>query len=226
MTDMEEFRSFISKVENPMFREYERMHAEKVAEMHTMARELKLNLKGANVLDIGPAYGSTLDACRDLGADSLDFIERHPVLFTYNRLKGYGCAYRLDVRKGMKALPARRYDLIWFKGTLSADRFVWRDRLKIMHPLHRYPPLGRFLNEVERLAAPGGTIVFCPHWFGSGGRREIPEVLDTSVTHTLLDRGYRILPFIAGHNSEPHYPVTFLKTMPRDVRHKRDVKTG
>lgn len=226
MTRMDEFRAFIEKIGSPAFRMYEEMHGEKMNELRTVARELHLHLKGAAVLDIGPGYGSTLEACRELGAAILDFVERDPTLYTFNRLKGYGRGYRLDVRKGMAEVPSRRYDLVWFKGTLTADHFEERGLMTSSRILHRYPALDRFLENVERLAAPDGTIVFCPHWNEVDGRRTITDVLDTSVAGILLNRGYGIPPFIAGHNNESHYPVTFLKTMPPASSRERIAGVG
>lgn len=209
MTSMKQFYSYIARVRPSVFLEYEHHHPESLREFQAVADELGLPLENARFLDIGPGFGSSLDVCHELGAKHIAFMEHDPFFYTFNRLKGFTRGYRMNARKNPSRLGHDKYDVIWQKGTLSADRFITRARLGVMHPLHRYPSLEKYLSWMDSLAAPRGHIIFCPHWTASGSIRKTRDVLHNIFTDIMLAGGYEILPFIRGHNSEPHYPVTF-----------------
>jgi hypothetical protein len=169
---------------------------------------LSVNLQGKRFLDIGPGYGSALDVARERGAASHDFVDYDPFVCTFNRLKGHS-GQRLDVRTELCRMDTGRYDFLWLKATFCADMFM---AARWYHFHRRYPPLDSILNQVEGLRAHDGMVVFCPYWSNSGGRRHVEDVMETSVVKTLLRHGYWVLPWIEGHNVEPMYPVSFIKS--------------
>ncbi len=210
MTSMEEFRDLMERVQEPIFIDYEKNDQIARRDFCMALDSLNIDLSGKKTLDIGPGYGSALNISRERGASHVEFVDFSPFMYTFNRLKGF-TGFRVDVRRNLKRLAHGRYDLIWIKGTYSADRFILRNRTGIMHPLHRYPRLDHILIQLKDLAAPGGEIIFCPHWISSNRIRSIPDVRNTSLTRTFLNNGYAILPFIEGHNEEPQYPITFYR---------------
>ncbi|MHC4790741.1 MAG: hypothetical protein ACYS8Y_04785, partial [Planctomycetota bacterium] len=94
ITDMEQFRNYIDEVQPQIFLSYEKNSPQKRLAFQSVVRELNLNLKGIKFLDIGPAYGDSLDICYESGAESIDFVEFDPFFFTYNKLKGFTKGYR------------------------------------------------------------------------------------------------------------------------------------
>jgi hypothetical protein len=229
MTTMEHFQSYVLRVQPEEFLQYEKKSPQKRLDFQSVMRELGLKLGGSYVLDIGPGYGDSLDICHQEGAEGIEFIEIDPFFYTYNRLKGFALGYRLDHLTGLGRLSPRRFDLIWIKGSVSADLFITRSRWGTGKSLlstswtelaksvssPRWitcPPLLQWLTRLEGLASPQGKIILCPHWFSDDGQRH-DDIFHNPFTDTLLGKGYIILTRIAHHNHEPEYPITFYRNM-------------
>jgi hypothetical protein len=212
LTTLDEFHTLMAKLKDPAFSVYERWDTYARRDLAYFLDAVSINLEGARFLDVGPGYGSALDVARERGAISAEFVDYDPFVFAFNRLKGH-VGTRLDVRRELANLAPRQYELVWLKATFNADRFIRRQRRGWQSPLDHYPDLERLILDVDKLIAPGGAAVFCPHWASSNGNRSIQNVLDTSVATILERHEYRALPPITGHNFEPMYPITFMKTL-------------
>ena len=208
MTRMDQFQSFMERIEEPLFRRYEKLDGLGREEIAGVLQELRLDVARKNFLDIGPAYGTVIDFVREHGARSVEFVEYDPLFYTYNRLKGI-VGYQVDVRKSLSVLPAGRYDLIWIKATYVADGFILQDSF-LERLRYRYPRLEVLLNQIERLAARGGTIIFCPHWRSTDGERDLEDFMGTSLTRKFREAGYGVMRPIEPHNQSIS-PVTFYK---------------
>jgi hypothetical protein len=212
MTTMDQFTSLMARLQDPIFRQYEQWDsiALRREEVRAVLESLKVDVRGGSFLDIGPGFGSTLDAVKERGAQRVEFAEYNPFFYTYNRIKGF-TGHPIDARKELKRVGARRFDVVWVKQTFVADRFILREGSGGWPLLSRYPRLTTLLGELESLTSAGGLIIFCPHWLSSNGRRRIPDVMGSSVSHICHANGYRSLPYLKGHNLEPMAPVTFYK---------------
>lgn len=209
MTSLEQFHSFMDRVQDPIFREYADWNDINRLDFSSVVDVLQISLGGKDFLDIGPGCGASLDIARERGARRVDFIDHSPFVCTFNRLKGH-TAIQLDVRKELGGQLARRYDVIWLKGTLSADRLIRRETSTFGF-MSRYPRPGELLDQLDRLLAPEGWFVFCPHWGIHEGRRFYADVESTLLTRVFISKGYQVLPYTRGHNSEPVYPITYYK---------------
>jgi hypothetical protein len=204
MNRMEQFLSHVQKTQPSIFLRYRNASSQKRIEFQTVVDELCLKLNGIKFLDIGPAYGDSLDICHEKGAEVVDFVEWDPFFFTYNRLKGFAKGYKLNHLLRLNRLQPGKYDLIWVKGSFGADVFVKMSLIL---------SLSRWLVQIERLASPSCKIVICPYWSHDTYTRNIEDVQHNSFTETMLTRGYVILPRIANHNTDLEYPITFYKDM-------------
>src|SRR5271157_3126580 len=90
---MEEFNRYVSKLQPREFPRYREMSPLKRLEFETVVAVLSLELKSIDFLDIGPAFGDSLDVCHERGANRIEFIEWDPFFFTFNRLKGWPIGY-------------------------------------------------------------------------------------------------------------------------------------
>ena len=142
-------------------------------------------------LDIGPAHGDSLDVLHEQGADECAFIELDLWFFRHNSLKPYAHGWNYDHFRHLHRLPVRAYDFIWNRGAFASDGRFLRIFGRIGFSL--------WLRQVEKRAAPGALIMFCPYRGATEG-----------MVRVLRSRGYKPLPFIAGHNTDL-YPVTWIK---------------
>lgn len=205
MTSMAQFKAYIGVENPPEFARYSGSSEAKRQEFLTVTAQKGIHLKGLRVLDIGPAYGDSLDVAYEQGARSTSFVELEPFFYTYNRLKPYTKGYRLNHLFGLKALPAREYDLIWIKGSVLADIFLLLGG--------RALSASKWLGRLEALAAPGCHLIICPHWRNGGREMSMEAVSRHPFTQLLLNRGYSIMPYIEHHNHPVEFPVTFYKRM-------------
>jgi SAM-dependent methyltransferase len=207
-----EFLRLMADIKDPVFQGYEAWDETSRRDIAAALDALSIDLRGARFLDIGPGYGSALDVARERGAACSDFVDYDPFVCAFNNLKGHS-GRRIDARRGLSKLVPSRYEFIWMKATFSADRFVDRHQ-RGPGFLSLYPDLETILSDLDRLIAPLGRVVFCPHWATRSGQRVVRDVRDSSVAVCLQRRGYRALPWIDGHNQEPMYPITFTKAAP------------
>ena len=209
MTKLEEFLAFMDKLQDPTFKEYEGWKEISRREFASAVDTLGIDFREKGILDIGPGYGASLEIARERGANPIEFIDYSPFVCTFNRLRGF-TPIKLDARRGLGQGPQRKYDVIWTKGTFSADRLIARE-LSLMSVIHSYPRLEPILDQLELLCVSGGKIIFCPHWKALDGGRVHADVKAAPISRIFVNRGYRLLPYIDGHNTEPVYPITFFK---------------
>jgi hypothetical protein len=163
-------------------------------EMTAVLDHLNLqDMRFLNCLDVGPAYGDSLDIWKERGARECAFIERDPWFVAHNRFKGFHGWY-LNHLFGLKKLPRRHFDFIWCRGGISSRSVHFR--------IFRSLALHLWLGSLEKLAKPGARIVVCPH-FGCK--------YEDWVRKTFTARGYAILPRFEDHDG--NYEMTFLKIM-------------
>jgi hypothetical protein len=210
MTEKEQFRDYILRVQPQKFLQYQKAFSQKRLEFQSVASALGLNLKGIKFLDIGPGHGDSLDICYEEGAKCIDFVEIDSFFFTYNRLKGFTKGYQVNHMSGLTKLDLGKYDLIWVKGSISADRFITINKWKIKNL-----SLSHWLTSLERLASSTCQIIICPHWSNDTRKRNIKDVQHNLFTETMLNKGYVISSKIRNHNYDPEYPITFYKNMSR-----------
>lgn len=208
---LEEFKTFIAAHPQARFSFYEDRTGQKQREFKALLDVLALDIRGRVMLEIGPAFGETLDiGMKERGAKRVDFIELDDCFYTWNRLKGVGKAYRGNYLRVVPRLEPGAYDFIHVRGLPQVET-IWPLRGSRVG----FVRLDSWLDALARIAAPGGTIVVSPNWRSSGDKRmATPDWRQHGVCQLMLDKGYRILPFIDGHNKEPEYPVTFVKTIP------------
>lgn len=97
MSNMEEFEAYVEKVKPSLFLQFRSWSAHKRLDFEAVLERLRLTPQGLKFLDMGPAYGDTLDICHELGAVAVDFVEYDLVFYTYNRLKGFTKGYMLNM---------------------------------------------------------------------------------------------------------------------------------
>ena len=200
---MSDFEEYVEKNQPMLFTRYKEVSESKVIDFKSAIDHIGIDLNEKSFLDLGPAYGDSLDVVNQRGANRIDFTEFDPYFYTYNRLKPYtNNGYQIDHRKQLSQLPERIYDFIWCKGGISADYFI---------KFHRITSLSQWLEDVERLAKSNGVIMICPGWTNDKRKRNIEDLENNLFTKTMKKHGYQILPFIDNHNHEPDYPVTFYK---------------
>ncbi len=203
MKSMFEFEEYVEKNQPMLFTRYKEASESKMIDFESAIDHIGIDLNEKSFLDLGPAYGDSLDVVNQRGANRIDFTEYDPFFFTYNRLKPYThYGFQIDHRKQLSQLPETIYDLIWCKGGISADYFI---------KFHRITSLSQWLEDVERLAKPKGVIMICPGWTNDKRKRNIEDLENNLFTITMKEHGYEFLPFINRHNHEPDYPVTFYK---------------
>jgi len=211
LTRMEHFLAYVQKIQYGEFFRYQGMSTQKRLEYVSVIHELSITLAGKSVLDLGPGYGDSLDVCHESGAKVIDFVEIDPFFYTYNRLKGFGRAYRLNLLWQLNRLDPGKYDLIWVKGSFCADNFIkWKVFIS----------LTRWLRQIERIASGSSTIVICPHWRNNGIKRQVHDCRNNGFTKTMIMAGFTALRYIPHHNREPEYPITFIKHMSCDTARK------
>jgi hypothetical protein len=208
MTDLEEFGAYVSRTGAQKFLAYQAASNKKRAEFLSVLNTIRVDLQNLNFLDLGPAYGDSLDVCHEKGARSVSFTEIDPFFFAFNRLKKFTIGYRLNHLSKLHRLPSRTFDLIWCKGAIVAEQAILSERV----PIRRWG-LTDWLEQLEQLAAPGAHIVICPHWRNDGARRRVQNVVDSLLSRVMFGRGYKTLPEIPGHNHHPAYPLTYHKTV-------------
>jgi hypothetical protein len=201
----EEFRRYVERVQPKGFLFYQAASAAKRAEVETVLDALGIDLTGKATLDIGPGHGESLDVFHERNASEVHFIDYDPFFYTHNRVKGFTRGYLANHLTQMGLLDSNRYHFIWSRGSIRDDLF------------RQFPllfRLDRWLRQIERITAPGGTVVICPYWASREGRRCQPDVARSSFTRTMLRCGYTCLPPIEGHNAEPNFPVSFVRVKP------------
>ena len=208
MTRMEDFLAYVQKVKYEHFFLWQGKSSQKRQEFGTIIQELCITLDGKSVLDLGPGYGDAIDICHESGAKTVDFVEIDPFLYTFNKLKGFGCAYRLNLLWQLNRLSPGKYDLIWSKGSICADLFIeWRVFLS----------LARWLRGIERAASRSSIIIICPHWRNNGTTRKLVDFRNTGFTKTMMMAGFTALQSVCGHNRQPDFPITFVKQISSDI---------
>ena len=50
-------------------------------------------------------------------------------------------------------------------------------------------------------------------WRNDGARRRIQDAAGSLLSARLINRGYKILATVPGHNHEPEYPITYHKQL-------------
>lgn len=212
VSNMEQFRNYIRRHQPKDFLMYQKDSAEKRFGFQSVVSELTLNLKGIKFLDIGPGYGDALDICYEKGAKCIEFVEISLLFSTYNSLKGftkgYRCNYLTELDKQLDRMGRGKYDLIWSKGSFSADTFIANNKLRIENHSLSY-----WLAQLEELASLTGHIIICPHWRNDTSKRIIEDVHNSWFTETMLNKEYVLLPRIKNHNQDPGFPITFYKNM-------------
>jgi hypothetical protein len=211
MTEAEQFRNYILKVQPQEFLIYQKSSTQKRLEFNSVINELGIHLKGIRFLDIGPGYGDSLDICHENKADCIDFVESNPFFFHYNRLKGYAKGYPFNHLIWLSRLYPKKYDFIWVKGSVNADHFIINDKLKIKSLL-----FSSWITHLDKLASSTCQIIICPTWLHDSKKRDIEDLQCNLFTKTMLNSGYVILPKIKNHNVEPIYPITFYKKLSLD----------
>jgi hypothetical protein len=206
MTDMNQFGAYVNQAHPRKFLAYQASSSHKRAEFLSVLDAIHLDPRNLNFLDLGPAYGDSLDLCHERGAKTVSFTEVDPFFLTYNRLKKFTTPYRLNHLSKLHRLPIGAFDLIWCKGAIVADHAIFSEKLPI-----RIWRFADWLTQLEKLAAPRAHIVICPHWRNDGTKRRIQNARDGLLSRRMLSRGYEILPEIPGHNHEPEYPLTYHK---------------
>ena len=204
INSMEEFLNYVDKNNYDTFLMYKDKSNEKREDFNAVMNYLKIDLSGQNFLDIGPAYGDSLDICYEGGAKSIDFIEIDPFFFTFNKLKPFTKGYNRNHFRELNTLERRKYSLIWVKGAFSADRFI---KMKLVLSLSAW------LANLELLASSLAKIIICPYWSNDNHVRRIEDVYNNYFTRIMLHKGYKILPMIKNHNDGLGYPITFYKDM-------------
>ena len=211
MTSMEEFRACVDRVQPADFLFYERLSAQKRIEVASLLNHIGFSLAGKRAMDLGPAFGDSLDIFRERGASNCCFVECEPFFYTFNRLKHFE-GRRLDYIKHLDRIPPGPYDLIWAKGAVSHMEFTFSRSLLEVRASWGKAACQRWVRRLQDLVRTDGVVVLCPWWPNDGTRRSTQNVMDHWFTSTLVRLGFEPLPFLPGHNKEPEYPVTLISS--------------
>lgn len=149
---------------------------------------LRLDVRGSKVLELGPGRGEALCVLRSLGA-SCSFVERHPGLYTLNRMRGFAGELG-DFLK--RSLPAA--DITYIRGSVTDEYF--RDER----------------HAAEWLAALPGMVILSPWWPGRL-RLDAETAQETLLGRAARDAGFEsvVAPI---YNEATIYPVTFVRREP------------
>jgi hypothetical protein len=210
MSSLDEFSAFINSLNDPVFHNHEEWGKRSQDDCPAVLDALGFQMSERRFIDIGPGYGVALDVAKARGASLTYFVDYDPFVCTFNRLKGHRGS-RLNIRTQLSTLAHHNFDFVWSKATFTVDRFLAREKVSWRSAFSRYPKLDDLLLQFDRLVAPGGVTVFCPHWYHVNNERKIRDVHHNLITETFLRHGYEILPWIEGHNREPFHPITYLK---------------
>jgi hypothetical protein len=229
---MEQFQAYIEEKKPKIFLAYKARSQTKRIVFQTIIDHLKIDLKGKDLLDMGPAYGDFLDVSFENGAKRLDCTDIHPIFITYNKLKPHVAnSYSFNNLTEYQKMPEKTYDIIWNYGALNADRFISIDEIKnIRMLLKSKTPYKRFIfttnflkrknlnledwiKNIERLGKKGCTMIICPYWSHENKQRLVKDLENNFFTKTLTKLGYTMLKHIPKHNFDPEYPVTFYKKL-------------
>jgi SAM-dependent methyltransferase len=202
MRSMEEFERYAEVVRPAEFLKYRDYASLKRAEIEAVLKVLEIDVAGKAVLDIGPGHGESLDVFHEHKASEVHFIEYNPFFMAYNRLKGFCCGLHGNHFVKIRELPGDHYHFIWCRGSIRDDAFRYFGWLY---------SVDRWLRQIERILAPGGLVVICPCWAMKDGQRRQSNVRDAPLTRAMLKHGFTVLPAIEHHNSEPAYPISYLK---------------
>jgi len=201
ISTMEEFQKYIELTQPDFFSYHESNSLQRRRSFQAVVEKLRLPIRDKTVLDIGPGHGEMLDICHELGAKNIHFVEWYPLFYAYNRLKGFTKGYCINHLWRLRILESSKYDLIWARGSFQMDPVLNNPLLFSIED---------WINQVERIAAPGGWILICPYFCADDLKRRI-DAYHNRFTETMLQRGFTILDKIEDHNTEPYYPVTFFK---------------
>jgi hypothetical protein len=180
-----------------------------------LIKELQLDLNGLSVLDIGPGVGTFMEVAKMEGASNTEFVDYDPIFVRYLELKGYN-GYYLNYMSpdGFGAILRNRYDFILSKGSINGD--IFNDL--IANPNRRRISLVKWLDQVEEMLNPGGQIIITPNHGNAENEYICPdfeEFRNSAFTSIMLERGYKIYPFISGYSDDEwgklRFPWTFYK---------------
>lgn len=210
MTSRGEVEAFLATHPQPRFQFYAHLTQTKREEFIAVVRHLGLDLAGKVHLDIGPAYGESLEIAMERGARRADFIELDDCFYTWNRVKNVGEGLRGNYLLATRRLKSRAYDTVYIRGLPQVET-MWPLRQSWLGFLR----LDTWLDQVDRVVAPGGTVILSPNWRSSGDKRTAtPDWRAHPFCALMAARGYHTLPWVEGHNREPEYPVTFVRVAP------------
>lgn len=229
---MDQFEKFIQDEKPNIFMEYKARSKMKREIFQTIINYLEINLEGKNFLDMGPAYGDSLDICHEKQGNRIDCTDIHPIFQTYNELKPYvDNSYNYNNLLDLDKIPEHTYNVIWNYGAVSVDRFIainesetLRDLFKNKTPYRRFIfktnflkrrnlNLKNWISKVEKLGKKEAVVIICPHWGHKNNQRHVESLEDNFFTKTMKNLGYTMLKNIPKHNVEPEYPVTFYKKL-------------
>jgi SAM-dependent methyltransferase len=160
-----------------------------------------VEVRGRRVLDIGAGGGGFLDVARERGALACG-VDHDPFVIAWLRLRGH-LALRGNALRSLSFLQGQWFEVINCFGAIVVEYFDLAGRRA----------LRRWLARVERLRAPGGTVLISPYWEVRGVPlvRKAPDPQHCTFTRELERAGYRLLPRLSPVHDEPMYPVTYGK---------------
>jgi hypothetical protein len=149
---------------------------------------LRLDVGGSKVLELGPGRGEALCVLRSLGA-SCSFVERHPGLYTLNRIRGFA-GYLGDFLR--RSLPPA--DITYIRGSVT-DEYFTDER-----------------HAGEWLTALPGMVILSPWWPGRL-RLDAETAQETLLGRAALDAGFESVAAPI-YNEATIYPITFVRGGP------------
>jgi hypothetical protein len=195
---LEDLEAYVAETKPAEFLHYQRLAPQKRVEAKALLSFLDFDIRGKRTLDLGPGHGDSLDVFREAGAASCCFVDYDPLFYAFNRLKGYE-GYRFNFRVHLQRLPQSSYDFIYVGQSITYANFRVR----------RAEAFRRWLGHLRRAGKPDAVIAVCPWWPATGDNSR--ESLSRHwFSRTLVDEGFRPVPWIEGQNKEVIYPLTFV----------------
>jgi hypothetical protein len=203
VSNMEEFEKFLREFGSDEFRMYRMLSHDKRLEYESFVDRFNIDLSSSSFLDVGPGYGDALDIAFERGSPQISFIERNPVFFKYNELKGYAEGYSKTHLLGFQFAKRHNYSFIWAKGSIIADRFMYIDNYVNFTK--------RWVMSLESLARPNCHIMLCPYWLNANGKRNVEDVAGSKFSVVMMGLGYEILTDMSLRSPGLQYPVSYYK---------------
>lgn len=205
VASIDEFNKYIEKINMPIyfyehFKKYKQDYTSKLKDFELTLQQTNTNLINKTFLEIGPGNGYSLEIAKIHNAKKVEFVDKDPFFYTYNKLMGFADSwYLLDHLVQLNKLPDSYYDVIYTKGSFSIENFFIDNSNAL---------LDYWIDTLEKKCKRKNRIIIIPHCGDTNGSGYIDKFMQT-----LCERNFKMLKrkkFLIEYDRE-FYPITFYK---------------